>query len=204
MGFSTFYFYCNLALRAMLHQLLNTSNDGGKYVYIRKRIGQQDESGFICLFMVGLAWRWVLISRWQLIDLIQLDDNYIMVRMMLFNPYDLCQGYRSDNLDLVFGDAPVHLFHRPLSRSPMGLKFLPHPDNKRKRLRATEDAKVNIPCPNFISAPTILIPIPTAIHWSNTLGPVYEPLMTIIQRWIHDESCMTISLVLIPLVAECE
>lgn len=56
-GFFPFHFYYNLALRAMLHQRLNPSNDCEKYVYIRKRIGQQHESGFICLWMIELAWR---------------------------------------------------------------------------------------------------------------------------------------------------
>lgn len=65
-GLFPFHSYYSLALRAMLHQRLNPSNDSEKYVYIRKRIGQQHESG---LFVSGwLSWHgdklWFLVDSW--------------------------------------------------------------------------------------------------------------------------------------------
>lgn len=57
---------------------------------------------------------------------------------------------------------------------------LPHPDNKRKRLRATEYAKVIVLRPKSIPTPTIPIVIPAAIHGTKVFGPVdddYRPAM---------------------------
>lgn len=119
------------------------------------------------------------------------DRSHLIGRQLYHGADDALRfmsGYQFDNLHLVCGDAPAELFRRPVSRSPIGLKFLPHLDNKRKRLRATEDAKVIVPSPKSIPAPTIPIPIPTAIHWAKALGPVDKPPITIIQRWVQDES----------------